>query len=140
MARTRNHRHGVPRTKRMNRSARIQSAVPWLKEFKGKNILRGYCKRYGVDWRCAAIELKQLGIELDPAYLSQREQSEQQLISERRGKRQAVAGEDSLPNQIEYELLFDAYLAKDFPTVHAMECEKDGVSGVEPDSTDCASE
>ena len=137
MARTRNLGHGIPRTKRMNRSARLQSAVPWLKELEGKNILRSYCKRYGVDWRCAAIELRQLGIELDPAYLSQREQSERQLINERKGQRQAVACEDSVPDQIGYESLFDAYLANDFPAVHAMECERDGV---EPDSTDCPSE
>ncbi len=68
-----------PRRKRMKRSARLQSVASWLKRFSGKNVLRGYCKRYGVDWRCAEIELKRPGIHLDPDYLGQREISEQQL-------------------------------------------------------------
>ena len=137
MNRNRKHQHGVPRAKRMKRSARLQSAVPWLKEFEGKNVLRSYCKRYGVDWRCAAIELRRLGIEVDPAYLSQREQSERQLINRRRQRREARASKDSTPEPIEYESLFDAYLAKDFAALHAMECERDGIA---PGSTYRASE
>jgi len=129
MARNRKHNHGIPRTKRMKRSDRLQSAVLWLKEFEGKNVLRSYCKRYGVDWRCAAIELSRLGIELDPAYLSQREQSERQLADKRKRRRES---EDTTPAPIEYESLFDAYLAKDFAALHAMECERDGI---DPDST-----
>ncbi len=31
---------------------------------------------FGVDWRCAAAELKTLGVNLDPAYLAQRERTE----------------------------------------------------------------
>ncbi len=130
MARNRKHNQGVPRTKRMKRSARLQSAVLWIKEFEGKNVLRSYCKRYGVDWRCAAIELRQLGIELDPAYLSQREQSERQLADKRKRRREERESEDPAP--IEFESLFDAYLAKDFAALHAMECERDGI---EPGST-----
>ena len=38
-----------PRCKRMRRSARLQSAVSWLNQFSGKNVLRGYCKHYGDD-------------------------------------------------------------------------------------------
>jgi len=127
MARNRKHNHGIPRTKRMKRFARLQSAVLWLKEFERKNVLRSYCKRYGVDWRCAAIELSRLGVELNPDYLSQREQSERQLISNRMQRREARACEDSTPDPIEYESLFDAYLAKEFTALHAMECERDGI-------------
>ena len=131
MARNRQHAHGVPRAKRMKRSARLQSAALWLKEFEGKNVLRSYCKRYGVDWRCAAIELRRLGIKLDPAYLSEREQSERQLISKRRRRRDTSAREKSKSEPIEYETLFDAYLAEDFAALHAIEIERDG----EPNST-----
>ncbi|MCG8648841.1 MAG: hypothetical protein MI861_03360 [Pirellulales bacterium] len=49
-----------PRCKRMNRSGRLQSAVSWLQEYKGSNLLRGYCKHFGVDWRCAAIAVVSL--------------------------------------------------------------------------------
>lgn len=116
----------------MKRSARSLSAVLWLKEFEGKNVLRSYCKRYGVDWRCAAIELSRLGIELDPACLSQREQSERQLADKRKRRREERESEETTPAPIEYESLFDAYLAKDFAALHAMECEQDGI---EPGST-----
>ena len=136
MARNRKHNHGVPRVTRMKRSARLQSAALWRKKFEGANVLRSYCKRYGVDWRCAAIELRRLGIELDPDYLSQREQSERQLISERRQRRQTTAREESTSEPIEYETLFDAYLAEDFAALHAIESERDG----EPGSTYRATE
>ena len=89
MAWNRKYNHSVPRTERMKRSPRLRSAALWLKEFEGKNVLRSYCKRYGVDWRCAAIELRRLGVELDSDYLSQREQSERQHISKRRQRREA---------------------------------------------------
>ncbi|EMB18838.1 hypothetical protein RE6C_00471 [Rhodopirellula europaea 6C] len=25
-----------------------------MPEYTGKNVLRGYCKHFGVDWRCAS--------------------------------------------------------------------------------------
>ena len=127
MARNRTDKHGVPRAKRMKRSARLQSAVSWLKQFEGNNVLRSYCKHYGVDWRCAAIELRQLGIQLDPDYRNRREQSERQVINERRRRREARASENPLHGPIEYESLLDAYLAKDFAALHAMECQWDGI-------------
>ena len=127
MARTRNNTHGVPRAKRMNRPTRLQSAVSWLQQFQGKNVLRGYCQHYGVDWRCAAIELSQLGVALDPDYLNQREQSERQVINTRRHRRLASAGEDSRDDSIEYASMLDAYLAEDFAALYAMECERDGI-------------
>ncbi|MCO6044126.1 hypothetical protein NG895_09420 [Aeoliella sp. ICT_H6.2] len=121
----------------MKRSDRLQSAVLWLKDFEGKNVLRSYCKRYGVDWRCAAIELRRLGVELDSDYLSQREQSDRQNISKRRQHRESRSSGDTTPYPIEYESIFDAYLVRDFAALHAMECERDGV---EPGSTYRASE
>jgi hypothetical protein len=63
----------------MNRSGRLRFAVSWLKQFTGSSVIRGYCQHYGVDWRCAAIEFRRLGIALDSDYLNQREQSERQV-------------------------------------------------------------
>ena len=111
----------------MKRSARLQSAVSWLREFEANNVLRSYCKHYGVDWCCAAIELRQLGIQLDPDYLNQREQSERQVVNERMRRRENRTSEHSLHVPIEYESIFDAYLAKDFAALHAMECQRDGI-------------
>ena len=80
MGRKRNKGHGVPRAKRMNRPARLHSAVAWLKTSDGRHVLRSYCKYFGVDWRCAAVELQQLGVILDEDYLEARERSERQRI------------------------------------------------------------
>ena len=110
----------------MNRPARLQSAVSWLKKFNG-SVLRSYCKHYGVDWRCAAVELKQLGIPLDPDYLKCRELSERQLVNARNRRRLERASESSQGQSTVYDSLWDAYLAKDYVALYAMECERDGI-------------
>ena len=107
----------------MTRSARTRSAVSWLKQYSGKNVLRGYCKSYGVDWRCAAIELKRLGIHLDPEYLEQREADERQLANSRKRRREAGAGEGLSEPWYEYGSPLEAYLAEDYAALYAMECE-----------------
>ena len=80
MGRERNKGHGVPRAKRMNRPARLQSAVAWLEAFDGRHVVRSSCKHFGVDSRCAALKLQKLGVMLDPEYLEARERSERQRI------------------------------------------------------------
>jgi len=112
-----------PRVKRMKCSARSQSAESWLKQYNGRNILRGYCNRYGVDWRCAAIELKRFGVQLDPDYLKQREASERQLANYRKRCRQARFGEGASDRWYDYDSPLEAYLAGDYATLFAIECE-----------------
>lgn len=92
----------------MKRSARLQSAVSWLKQCSGKNVLRGYCKHYGVDWRCAAIELKQLGVQLVPEYLQQRELTEQKLAAKRKERREAQVAEGASLCWHDYETPLEA--------------------------------
>jgi hypothetical protein len=75
-----------PRAKRLNRKGRLAAAHTWLSKFDGKNVLRGYCKHFAVDWRCGAIELQMLGAKLDPAYLAQRDKAE--TIQKRQAKKQ----------------------------------------------------
>ena len=55
-----------PRRKWMRRPGRISNAkaTDWVKKYKGKNLVRGYCKWYGVDAVCAIYELRQLGVEI----------------------------------------------------------------------------
>lgn len=127
MGRKRKKGYGVPRAKRMNRPARLQSAVAWLREFDGRHVLRSYCKHFGVDWRCAALELQQLGVKLDADYLEARERSEQQRIIARKQSREERVAKLHCKGSIEYETELDAYLAGDFPALHAMECERDGI-------------
>lgn len=60
-----------PRVKRMNRSARLQSARNWLKTYNGKNIAAGYRRHFAVDWVCAFRELEMLGVKIDSGYKDQ---------------------------------------------------------------------
>lgn len=63
-----------PRTLRMDRAARLQSARRWLAMQRGRpaaRIARSYCKRFGVDWECAIAELTVLGIAFDAKWREQ---------------------------------------------------------------------
>ena len=123
MGRRRKKKQLGSRRKRMQRSARLQSAASWLKEYGGKNVLRGYCKHFGVDWRCAAGELKQLGVRLDLEYLKQRAITEQELAKSRQQRRAAQSGEASSDGWYDYSVPLEAYLGEDYAALYAMEHE-----------------
>ena len=112
-----------PRVKRMKRLARLQSAKKFLATFSGENILKGYCKHFAVDWRCGAIELRLLGIALDPNYLGQREQTERTTIERRklqRHQRHTGESDESLP-----PTAFDAWLDENYALHEAESFETD---------------
>ncbi len=50
------------RSKQMNRPARLKSAKSWVESNRGPKLLRRYRKHYGVDVRCAVVELGMLGV------------------------------------------------------------------------------
>ena len=60
----------TPRRKRIDGKARLQTAPAWLAAFEGKNIVRSYSKRFGVDQLTAALELMMLHVELPPETLN----------------------------------------------------------------------
>lgn len=70
MAKKKKNKNLGPRHKRMKREGRLQSAKAWIPTFTGKNIMRGYRARYGVDCLCAIRELEQLGIKFDADYVA----------------------------------------------------------------------
>lgn len=112
-----------PRAKRMWRPGRLQSAEYWLKKYVGENVLRGYCKHFGVDWRCAAIELQSLGVKLDPEYLRRRATTEKNQVAATRRKKVSARQDEERP----YDgVPLAAYLAGDYVALHAFECERDG--------------
>jgi len=125
MKRKRKKPQAVPQAKRMKRSQRLQSAVSWLKKFTGQKILRSYCKHYGVDWRCAAVELQQLGVKIDPAYLKSRELAEKQLVIAQQRRHECDANGDPCGEANEYGSLVEAYQAEDYVALYAMECARD---------------
>ncbi len=54
----------------MNREQRLQSARPFIQNYSGGNIARGYSRWYGVDRRTAVLELKMLGVQLNEDYVA----------------------------------------------------------------------
>lgn len=65
----------TPRRKRYNQKTRLQRAQDWLSLYKGKNIVRGYSKWFGVDLVCAMKELEMLGHKIDEQVKQQIKQS-----------------------------------------------------------------
>ncbi len=57
-----------PRRFRYKRPQRLQAAKSWLTTYTGKNIVHGYRKHFGVDWKTAFVELEMLGVEISPEY------------------------------------------------------------------------
>lgn len=71
----------------MRRAARLQSARSWLEKYEGKNVVRGYRKRFGVDLACADRELQMLGIQFDRSVVAARLKSAAADAAARRRKR-----------------------------------------------------
>jgi hypothetical protein len=117
----------LPRVQRMDRPARMRVAKKWIGSYEGKNLLRGYCKHFAVDWRCAAVELKLLGVVLDPVYLKQREITEAEKLAERRAKKEKRLQVENSDRWHDHDSLQEAYLAGDYAALFAMECERDGI-------------
>ncbi|EOD00236.1 hypothetical protein [Caldisalinibacter kiritimatiensis] len=61
----------APRRKRYNRKQRLPVAKKWIPTYKGKNLVKGYSKWFGVDKVCAITELELLGHEIDSKYKEQ---------------------------------------------------------------------
>jgi len=83
--------NGVPRRKRMNRAARLESAKHWLPTYTGCDVVKGYRKWYGVSTVCAITELRQLGIKVDEQRLIQAKRTEESTAFQRAKKRQERA-------------------------------------------------
>jgi len=109
-----------PRTLRMNRAGRLQSARHWLATQTGRSpvqIARSYRKRYGVDWPCAIHELSQLGILLDSAWVAQLNLSllgAHRARRQRGGATQAMADWEQADSNDEFAYIA-GYTANGFP-------------------------
>jgi hypothetical protein len=88
----------MPKRKAFKQEQRLQSARSWLPTYAGRNVFRGYRKRYGVDWPTALRELEMLGVAVDPAYQEQvlRTVHEQAEARKRRRLDKAAEAEDAL--------------------------------------------
>jgi hypothetical protein len=76
----------------MSRPARLQAAKRWIAEYRGKNLVRGYKKWFGVSDVCAVVELRMLGVDIPDARLEQarRDQKARARHRSRRKERSAA--------------------------------------------------
>ncbi|MCA1789905.1 MAG: hypothetical protein LC667_08600 [Thioalkalivibrio sp.] len=77
----------------LTRARRLQRAKRWLASYRGKNLVRGYTKRFGVDTVCAIVELRMLGVDIPDARLEQARRDERARAAQRaRRKEKDAAG------------------------------------------------
>ena len=50
------------------KAVRLGRAKAWLPTYTGKNVVKGYARKYGVDLLCAIAELRLLGVEITTEY------------------------------------------------------------------------
>lgn len=124
MAKSKKKKPLPPRVKRMKRPARLESAIKWIPTYTGKHLLRGYCNHYGVGWRCAAIELKLLGIAVDPAYIAQRERTEAEFAKQRQTRKEERKSLQNL-HWHPFTDAYSAYLAGDFAALHDLQMREE---------------
>ena len=103
MAKKRDKQSNTSKRKRFKREQRLQSAKSWLPTYEGKNVFRGYRKRYGVDWPTALRELEMLGVEVDPAYREQVLRTVQEQAKARQRRQLEKAAEIESVLQIEQD-------------------------------------
>ena len=82
----------TPRRKKMNRHARLQCArdTKWTTQYKGKHILQGYSKCFGVDLLCAVNELRILGIKISAEREAELKLSVEATATAKRKKKEAI--------------------------------------------------
>lgn len=67
----------------MNRKSRLESARRWIRTYKGKDLVTGYSRWYGVDKVAAVVELQLLGV----PDLDERKQHEMKSAEQRAQQR-----------------------------------------------------
>lgn len=76
----------------MTRPERLQAARHWLPTYRGKKVVRGYAKWFGVDLGCALKELQLLGVALDPVYVERLRAALQSGARRRPARKQSPPG------------------------------------------------
>lgn len=79
----------------MSRAARLQAARRWIAGYRGKNLVRGYKKWFGVGDVCAVVELRMLGVDIPDARLEQARRDEQARATGRARKKEEYAARTS---------------------------------------------
>ena len=81
-------RNNIPRRKRYVQKVRLTKAPEFIKNYTGKNLIKGYAKHFGVDKLCAIKELELSGVIILEEYKKQVINSHTRLVEERRKKKE----------------------------------------------------
>lgn len=76
--------------KALTRARRLQRATQWIASYRGKNLVRGYAKWFGVDKVCAIMELRMLGVDIPEAQLEQTRRDERARAAQRARRKDAA--------------------------------------------------
>ena len=82
--------------KTLSRARRLQRAKRWLASYRGKNLVRGYKKWFGVNDVCAVVELRMLGVDIPDARLEQARRGEQARAAHRARQKEKYAPRPSI--------------------------------------------
>lgn len=96
----------TPRRLRLHRNARLRAAILWIPTYQGKNLLKGYCRWFGVDLVCAVAEFRILDIPIDESKVSQALATRESLLEIRRKKKE---DELYLADLTEFQDVFDFF-------------------------------
>jgi hypothetical protein len=100
----------------MDRRARLQSARGWLRTYRGRDVVKGYRKWYGVSTVCAIIELRMLGVAVPDQRLAQAKITEEQAARQRAARKKAsFALHGSLPDSNEHFAFIAGYTPGGLP-------------------------
>jgi len=94
----------------MKKATRLSSASHWLDEYEGKNIVRGYMRRYGVDELAALVELRTLGVEIPESRFDLAQKKIEDRAAQRRLAREQKEKDES-PEIDDYSDEHFAYIA-----------------------------
>ncbi|WP_153798371.1 hypothetical protein [Foetidibacter luteolus] len=89
------------------RKERLNLAMKWMPTYSGKNIVKGYSKKFGVDLICAIKELRMLGIEITEQY----ETAVRQSLAARGRQKQEKAQAKSIVEPADSEIECDENFA-----------------------------
>lgn len=92
-------KNNTPRRKRLTRKKRLIQGAKWIKEYRGKKLIRGYSNWFGVDNICAITELKMLGVVI-PENVENNVRASIKAITEHRLK---VREKSKIENEISFD-------------------------------------
>ena len=92
-------KNNTPRRKRLTKTKRLIQGAKWIKEYRGKKLIRGYSNWFGVDNICAITELKMLGVVI-PESFENSIRASIKAINERRRK---IRERRIIENEISYD-------------------------------------